>query len=88
MTAHAPDLDQISHLRLFDPLATIEATARGLDSPELDAQLAVMHNFMNHTPQALCLLCEDPPRGRAARVDGLCRRAQRQGCLRRLQGVR
>jgi hypothetical protein len=54
MTAHAdarkpghPDLNQLQHLRLFSPAATIEATARGVDSPELDAQLAIIAGFLS-----------------------------------------
>jgi hypothetical protein len=67
MTAHAharkpghPDLNQLQHLRLFSPAATIEATARGVDSPELDAQLAIIAGFLKHARDPHCLLCVRP----------------------------
>jgi hypothetical protein len=73
MTAHArarkpgrPDLNHLQHLRLFSPAATIEATARGIDSPELDAQLGIIAGFLKHARDPHCLLCvrpigRDPP---------------------------
>jgi hypothetical protein len=67
MTAHArarkpgrPDLNHLQHLRLFSPAATIEATARGVDSPELDAQLAIIAGFLKHARDPHCLLCVRP----------------------------
>jgi hypothetical protein len=53
MTAHFP-----THVRLFSPLATILATARGVDSPELDAQLAITA-AMPGEPAFCCFLCEE-----------------------------
>ena len=57
MTAHAPDIHRLQHVRLFSPAATIAAIGRGLDSLELDVQLKVM---LAAGPSGLCLLCEQP----------------------------
>jgi hypothetical protein len=60
MTTTAPDLNRLAHLRLFNPMVTLAMTAWGHDSPELDAQLAVMIAFVKYNQNPHCLVCEDP----------------------------
>jgi hypothetical protein len=60
MTAHTHDLNRLQHLRLFSPAATIAATARGLDSPELDFQLGVIAVFLKQARDPHCLECMRP----------------------------
>jgi hypothetical protein len=51
------DLNRLQCLRLFKPRETIAATRRGVDSPELDAQLWVMLQMSPAEPS--CFLCEE-----------------------------